>query len=123
MPFVVAAWRAHTHHRRTQRRIGHPSVAPLTTRFQLRASTDHSRGVVQTQRSDAAEKRRDETVGARTKSESKAVNENDEREAAELRWFMAEFGVRDCLLFDPNDFNYTRADWVRPLITPIGVCA
>lgn len=36
---------------------------------------------------------------------------------------MAEFEGRDCLLFDPNGFNYTRADWVRPLITPIRVRA
>lgn len=32
---------------------------------------------------------------------------------------MAGFRERDSLCFDPNDYNYTRADWVRPLITPI----
>lgn len=54
---------------------------------------------MQTQRSDAAEKRGGETVGARTRSERKAVNKKDEREVAEPRglWLSLE-GRTACAL-------------------------
>lgn len=55
-----------------------PSVALLTMCFQLRAASDHSRGVVQTQRSEGAEKWGDKTAEPCIESEREAVNKKDE---------------------------------------------